>query len=377
MKGHRQINRCYQIAAAFAVVAAIGCSAPKFSAIDPVLSSNNGLGDQESPDPSATPSPTPSESATPTPEPTPAGPVQQGQTSFTQENGSDQVDILIVDDNSTSMYTEQQKMAQRFSSFMSSIADLDYHIGMTTTDAEASGASRQAELLKWAGTNSNVMTPATLNASEAFSKTIARKETLDCPTGFGFGCASGDEQPIKNVMQALDGRNTFNAGFFRDNADLIVIILSDEDEASTGGSGATRGSALINKFQSIYGTSKNLQVHGIVVRPGDANCLAIQRAQAANDLGSQYGRFVAELAGLTGGIVGDICADDYSSQLAQISREARKLITSVDLGHVPVVGSVKVTLTPAESISFTIEGTKLIFERPPAPGTKVEIDYEY
>ena len=365
MNSRYHLDRCSRFAAAFTLIAMVGCSAPQFASVETSPSTNGGLGDLKPPEPTATPSPTPT------------APAQVGHTSFTQASGANQVDILIVNDNSFSMYAEQQKMAQRFGSFISSISDLDYHIGMTTTDAESSGGSHQGELLKWFGTESPVITPATVNAADAFLNTVARKETLNCSGGFGFGCPSGDEQPIKNVIQALEARETFNAGFFREAADLIVIILSDEDEASDGGSSATRGSVLVERFHSIYGYSKNLRVHGIVVRPDDTQCLAAQRAQAGNDLGSQYGRHVAELAQLTGGTVGDICADDYSSQLANISRETRRLITSVELDHVPVADSVKVTFVPDDPIPFTVEGKTLIFSRPPAPGTKVDITFEY
>ena len=58
--------------------------------------------------------------------------------------GSGIVDILIVDDNSGSMSPEQAQMAGRFPNFLQSLANLDYHIAITTTDVSASMISGQA-----------------------------------------------------------------------------------------------------------------------------------------------------------------------------------------------------------------------------------------
>jgi len=44
------------------------------------------------------------------------------------------IDILFVVDNSKSMYKEQLKMADRFPTFIESIAHMDYQIAIMTTD---------------------------------------------------------------------------------------------------------------------------------------------------------------------------------------------------------------------------------------------------
>ena len=49
------------------------------------------------------------------------------------------VSILVVDDNSGSMYSEQEKMADRFPNFIGSIANLDWELAITTTDVTKRG----------------------------------------------------------------------------------------------------------------------------------------------------------------------------------------------------------------------------------------------
>ena len=44
------------------------------------------------------------------------------------------VDILFVDDNSGSMYVEQQKMANAFPNFIANISNLFYQIAIINTD---------------------------------------------------------------------------------------------------------------------------------------------------------------------------------------------------------------------------------------------------
>lgn len=326
------------------------------------------------------PQPSPEESHTsPEPIPTPLPPVEPPglleKMSLLQDDAANKVDILIVNDNSFSMYYEQMKMASKFPDFISSLKDIDAHIGMTTTDPEASQNKKPGQLLNWDGLVSQVLTPKTQNAAAIFEKSVARKETLNCSGG--FNCPSSDEQPLLNVIQALSSAQTLNSGFFRDGADLAVVVLSDEDEGSDGPSWATKPAALVNAFKATYGQSKKLVVHGIVVRPGDQTCLKIQQNQAGAVAGSSYGNYVAEAARLTGGIVGDICADDYTSQLRAISKATRRLLTVFKLDHAPLAGSVKVVLTPYEDIAFSVEGKQITFAKPPAPGTRIDIEYRH
>jgi hypothetical protein len=319
---------------------------------------------------SETPPSVPPPAPTPLPPPPPLKAIQ----TFTQDESANKVDILIVNDNSYSMYQDQLKMAQKFDSFISSIQDIDYQIGMITTDSDLIPKGTFGHLIPWEGTKSKLLTPQTPKAKDVFRATIARKETLEC--GNGKPCPSGDEQPLLGMIHALNSRSSANNGFFREKVDFVVVVLSDEDELSDGPAHATKAKDVLNAFEASFGKTKKMAAHGIVIVPGDETCRKSQAKETINGA-AYFAHHVAELADLTSGSLGSICSPDYSATLSNISRQVRRLVGTLELHQAPKPGTVTVSFTPEMSIPFTVEGSKVIFDTPPPAGTRVEISYEY
>lgn len=296
---------------------------------------------------------------------------------FTQDENANKVDILIINDTSMSMEVEQTKMSERFPSFVSALGDLNYQISMTTTDIDSTDSKNTyGRGVNWTGTTSKILTPKTASASSVFKNTIRRAETVGCTVR--GDCPSGNEQPLRAAMLALDQRFTANAGLFRDNVDLAVVVLSDEDEMSNGPATATKPNDVIERFKAYYGDTKRLRTFGIVVQSGDEACRLEQLKQTSGGNGAFFGTHVEELARLTGGSTNSICDADYSKSLTDISKSVRRLVGTFELTDLPKSGTVKVTLTPVPTTPLTwkIEGKSLIFDTPPAAGTRVEIAYE-
>jgi hypothetical protein len=266
------------------------------------------------------------------------------------------------------MEPEQRKMSTKFNDFISSIRDIDYQIAMTTTDLDSKHALK-GRIVTWEGTSTKLLTPKTPNAEKAFLQTIQRNETIECNRK-GAVCPSSNEQPLRATKMAIDLRNTDNRGLFRSDVDTVVIVLSDEDEMSTGGSNATTPDQVLSHFEAAFGKQKRFVAHGIIIKPGDQACLKEQKNGA-------YGTKVAELAQKTGGTIGSICEPEYGSQLTAISEQVRKLVGTFVLNQEPLPGSVRVRLTPNGDARFRVEGKKVIFSTPPAAGTRVEIEYSY
>lgn len=133
------------------------------------------------------------------------------------QDPADQVDILMVVDNSYSMLTEQEKLSSEFEAFVEFFyaAQTDYHIGVTTTDlTEAAG--------RLVG-SPNVITPLTPNPAQVF-----RNNVLVGVEGSGF------EKGLEAAAAALGPSLTLgpNAGFYREEAALAIIFVSDEDDGS-------------------------------------------------------------------------------------------------------------------------------------------------
>jgi hypothetical protein len=294
---------------------------------------------------------------------------------FDQAQGANKVDILIVNDNSASMGDEQSKLGQRFGNFISEISDIDYQIGMTTTDIDSVNFNLDGRIIPWLNTGgARILTPSTPNQAASFQQTIVRPETSDCLNS--GNCPSGNEQALGAMVRAISHRNGLNSGFFRADTPLAVFVLSDEDEMSTGNAGTTPAQ-VVSAFQAAFGLTKRLAVYGIVVQPGDLACRDEQRAQAGAQGAGYYATRVTALANLTGGKTMSICAPDYSQSLSEISREFRSLVTTYELSQVPVAASVEVIFTPApaQPIGFTLNGRSVTLDRAAPLGTKIEVRY--
>lgn len=292
--------------------------------------------------------------------------MQKYEESFTQAIENGQLDILVIDDNSASMAPKQIKMAQRIDSFLDKIAGIDYHIGIITTDISDGPYGRKGELLNFEGLGSYVLTPSSKNAKQVFRDTIVRTESINCRVG---DCPSGDEQGLKATILAMQKKDTKNAGFFRDEARLAIVALSDEDERSDGSNNPTRGQDVLDEIKRIWGPNKRSTFFGLITEPGDTACLG------AATTGARYGTVFAEFAAISGGFTGSICAEDYGTQLASIGDSVRFLLRSYSLAQVPLTGTFRIKLNPPQNIKYEIKGGNLIFKVPPEKGTKVSIEY--
>lgn len=328
------------------------------------------------------------------------------------------VDIIIVNDNSGSMYTEQTKMGTKFPNFMNSISDLNFQIAMVTTDVSATsgntvkkaangyGAFQDGKFLDF-GSGTKVLkyspTSATAGAdlntiSNKFYNTIRRQETLDCGSA-GYevaSCPSGDERGIYALNLAAE-RN--EASFFRPTAHLAVIILSDEDERSN--SGAYQGindleqkdlpATFLSTMQTKY-PNKSITVHSVIIRPGNSSCLS---AQSQNGTKGFYGNIYAQLTepDVYGpsyllnysnlkyeySQIGDICASDYGAQLGDIGDAVGAAATQPEfqLKCKPNANEISIVTTPANvSLNYTIDANnKMVFSNVPA-GVDAKITYK-
>ncbi len=306
---------------------------------------------------------------------------------FSLPPAANKIDILFVVDNSASMTEEQNKMATRFSSFISSISGmgLNYRIGIITTDMTGFGPTQDGNLLKIAGTsNDYIINPSdgsTSTLSNRFKNTVKRNEVM----------WPGDERGIYAAISAI-AKN--QSGWIRGNADLAIVILSDEDERSAGGdepgypmecgeafdSGNMKGrdctEDLVRTVKSNF-PNKTFTVHSLIVKPGDSNCLDNQVAQGGPS-NAHYGTEYKKLSDRTGGEVGSICANDYGSQLSDIADVIIDSRDSWTLKCVPQNGDVQIlqwpTGFPQNPPPYT-SGDKLIFPNPLQSGDSITVRY--
>lgn len=303
-------------------------------------------------------------------------PIDNGKmrTDFFDFNGDKpqtKVDVLFVVDNSGSMSDEQAKLSTALSSFVDSLSGVDWQVAITTTDLSGGAYSTNGHLVQMVGTGSRLLNRHVSNYENVFLNTILANGTPNCGQQ---NCASGNELPLEATRMVVTQRSSpENAGFFRDGADFVTIVLSDEDEGSDGSSPtAVRAEDIISVVNNIWQGQKDFSGYGIIIQPGDAACI---NAQTAN--GGRPGTFVQHMADITQGETGSICDTDYGPALASIGNRVKKYATTISLSTAPVPGTITVDIIPADpSLTWTVNGNTIRFSDLPKKGTRVQVTYE-
>jgi hypothetical protein len=260
------------------------------------------------------------------------------------------------------MSAKQTKLGNALESFITGLGQVDWQIGITTTDTSTGVNGLQGSLLDFEGLGTPILTNKYPDYASAFLNTIQRKET-----------GAGDERPMRALMQAFSKRNTDNAGFFRKNTDLAVVLLTDEDEASNGNVTANKPSEVVDAFVKAFGGYTNLVVYGIMVAPTDQACY-----NAEKSTGTKYANLLAELVDMTGGEIGSICDADYAPTLDSIGKRVAQGVRTATLRYAPEPGTkINVRVIPVDpTLTWDLRGRVVVFNKPPVKGTKIEIVYE-
>ncbi|MEY4617768.1 MAG: hypothetical protein RJB66_2728 [Pseudomonadota bacterium] len=280
--------------------------------------------------------------------------------------GNNQVDILIVVDDSSSMTPDNTKLSQRLNGFVTDLqsANIDWQMCITTTDV----SYYEGRPIKWSGTNSRILTKATANLSAVFQQTIN-----DLGSGY-----SNDEQGIKASILSMLNNPVYPC--YRSGSAFAAIIISDEDERSVGGNQSLSSqqyqalgvqnlpSTFVNTANAVFGAGKRMAVNSIVVP--DNQCKQSQDTQGSlSFVGTKY----IELANMTSGTVGNICDSDYSTNLKYFKDAIVSTVSSVDLECVPS-GTPVVTLP--SGYTWTLSGSKMTFTPALAPGVNLTVQYK-
>lgn len=320
--------------------------------------------------------------------------------------GSGKVDILFVADNSASMSFEQRNMAAKFGGFVESLdnKEIDYRIGITTTDLQAVNNKS----LVGFGNGKSILTRSDSNRVGLFNAAIVRSETVACESfmksmintfgsnwrtasdyqnGYSKNCPSPDERGIYTSFQVLNGNSE---GLVREDANLNIILISDEDVRS--GNLTLEQNDKYDNFISMMSTkypSKYWEFNSIIVK--DNNCAAIQSQQILDQqgqsaVGSTIGMEYAKLSNSAAkdidgnprprGKILDICQSDYSQHFSTIATQIAESSRLFSLECKPDAAPV-VTAANGSQISnlYTWDGDrKLVFQRG-SEGIQVNIKY--
>jgi hypothetical protein len=275
---------------------------------------------------------------------------------FQQAPGStnDKIDILWVVDNSGSMQTSQQNIADNFNAFIQTFQtkNLNFRMAFTATDAyrkvfhsSATGCAPFRDgALRWISSNCSpisgntysgvkIITPLTPNLNQTFVTNVLQG-TL----------GSGDERAFQSMRVALE--DNANANFLRDEAFLSVIMIGDEDDASHGTS--------TNRQTTGYNDPNNPNLHSIATYTNfldtytgssgdtrrysvsaigifDSACLA--QLLPGSNVSVMTNRLGA-MADATGGVKGSLCGN-FATELSSIADNVLSLATQFYLTRIP------------------------------------------
>jgi hypothetical protein len=251
-----------------------------------------------------------------------------------QQTPTDQVDILWVIDNSNSMQLEQDLLSAGFTSFAEELegTNADFHLGVVTTDFEYDDPQR----------GRLVGEPPIITVQDDYVSLFTERVLV------GLN-GSGKEKGLEAAEYALSPSMTtgFNQGFLREEANLLVVFVSDEDDCSDEGAlGLADNTACYNRrellvpveeyverFQALKPSKDKVQI-GAIVGPEDATALC--------DDTTLPGRRYIEMARLTGGLAGSICDTDWSGFLYDLGLNAAGIYTTFELTYGARPGTLEV-----------------------------------
>lgn len=311
------------------------------------------------------------------------GCIEQG---FVEHEGDDifyqveagEVDVLLVVDNSCSMQPYQNELSENFDQFLTFFVegDVDYQIGVVTSSVAepvAAGGCSEADVadVPEAGhlVDNTWITPDTPNGADKFRDLVR----------VGV-CGSGYEMGIESAYRAVspplsDGQN---GGFIRPDAYLSLIFVSDEQDASP-----LPVNQYINGFRSVKGQrNRDIFNASALVVTQDTNC--------NTDLSNPGTRYL-DIARQTGGVIGDICADDFGSIVTELSLASSRLEDTFYLSELPDASSLIVGIDDEEIPCsegrwqyqlLELDGEDrgaIVFDRAqmPPPNSRVTVRYDH
>ena len=253
------------------------------------------------------------------------------------QNPPTQVDILLVVDNSCSMEDEQDKLSQGFDAFVEffDVADVDYQIGITTTDMDDPEARGRL-----------VDVPLDPEDPDDVGVRIIRRETPDADLAFRANVrvgtdGSGSERGLDAAEAALtDHIDGHNAGFLRDDALLSIIFVSDEEDGSYW-----PVNRMVTAFRSIKGERERDAFNASALVGLDPNTGVPEECGRVPDqefVGAAAGERYHDVAVQTGGVAASICAEEFSDIVNRMGLASSRLKEVFELTAEPDVETVEV-----------------------------------
>ncbi len=274
---------------------------------------------------------------------------QRANDTFYQEP-RDEVDILWIVDNSESMEEEQEELANRFSDFIVYMDEvetlMDFHLGVISTDMDSDNEERGHLLGE----------PAVLTRDTEDYMTLFQERITVGIEG------SGMEQGLEASFQALTEPmvSDANYGFLREEAMLALVYVSDEDDCSDRGALPNENYCYLDAYrpdlipvQEYVAAFRDLKDDTEMVMA--SAIVGPDEALGCDDSlpGLRYHQVVQQL----GGLVGNICEEDFTGIMDNLGLSVSGVRSSFPLSYAAVENTIEVWVCTEDPCDETTGAT--------------------
>jgi len=260
--------------------------------------------------------------------------------SFTQPVTSNGVDIFWIIDGSGSMNNDYGKVLQGISDMLANLPPISWRLMIIS------------------------MTPGETDGLNTFPL-LPGDDEADAISMFATHVALGSEYGFSALHDYIQN-DQFAQNWLRDDAALLAVFVSDEDDQST------TFFPTVSTFASWLDTERDSVFISSIVNltPEDSDCVYSDR-----DTGYRY----IELTNLYGGQVLNICSDDWSQGVADASNQIQPY-EYYDLSRVPLNGEqiyIFIDGQPFFDFFYKEAENRVYFDTIPGERSLVEIAYYY
>jgi len=294
---------------------------------------------------------------------------------FVQE-GPSKLDVLFVVDDTSTMYPYQTLLAANMDRFMGYLLDssTDWHVGVITTDMQwpnESGRLRSTEAMRAQGQRYlDETTPDPIGTLAELAKQ---------GTG-GYGFESG----LLASYTALEVlRHFYNMGFYRETADLAIIVISDEEDQNHG---QITTSEYISWLENLKPGNEKVTFNAIVQPDPPTESRLDGLWDSFEPTAYEYLAVVDTI----GGNSANINWMSWSETLETIGLESSGLLSEFFLAQHPVQETLEVTVTQGtQTVAFDegdceddcytydpIQNSIRFNNYPPPGGSQITVKYE-
>ncbi len=242
------------------------------------------------------------------------------------------VDILLVVDNSGSMDKHQSYLASSSQKLMQRLVELgfDFQIGVTSTDISSGGHKGKL-----------IGSPAVITAHTPQAGSKLHERILLGVEG------SNVEEGLEAAKMALT--NESNLGFLREDAFLLFVVLSNENDGSTD-STQNYAKFFAQVKPALPGRERGWMLNFIGVT-GAAN----EDCKTFGDYKSIGTRYM-DLAAFTGGTTSTICTADLSAAVKGVEKALLTVLTEIVLSRQPNPETLRVYFNGQEIPNDAVNG---------------------